>query len=97
VTASPVLSRRSILVGLAAAAIGGGVAGCTSSPQTGDPLRPVGSGTASPDQNHPAETGGNRPASVFRVIYVRELPLVRPTDGGALDDRLAPVRHGAAF
>jgi flavodoxin len=44
VTASPVLSRRSILLGLAAAA--GGAAACTSARQLGDSSRPSGSAPA---------------------------------------------------
>lgn len=56
-TASPVLSRRSILLGLAAA-VGGGVAGCTSSPRAGNPPRPAGTGTV-PSSSSPAEQPGS--------------------------------------
>jgi flavodoxin len=61
VTASPVLSRRSILLGLTAAAVASGVAGCTSSPRAGDPLRPTGATTPSSPAEQPgsaARTGG---------------------------------------
>jgi flavodoxin len=57
VTASSVLSRRSILLGLAAA-VGSGVAGCTSSPRAGGPARPAGSATA-PSSSSPAEQPGS--------------------------------------
>jgi hypothetical protein len=47
VTADTVLSRRSILLGLAPAAAGGDVAGCATAPQAVDSPRPARSGTAS--------------------------------------------------
>jgi hypothetical protein len=47
-----------------------------------------------PDRITQPTPPASAPGPLCRVTYLRELPLARPMDAGALD--LAPVRHGAA-